>query len=254
MAQKKVFLSAKPDQRVIVRPRRPERLDVDGRVISKEVTGIYAQFNANRLETDDSDVIEGLKKADEFETPGGWWLEDAPPDEPKPTQKQQLSAITKATAKGDTDALRELIDEERAGHNRVALIDQAELALANIEVPDAEQHGKLGRADEPAEDGDDVPKVDPPELTSRIEPEHAREAIIKSEDVAESRGKTVPEGEEAIEKKIEAEEQAAHKAAPDRDDDEETVEAEAETVAKRTAAAGPAKKKAKRGGSKSTRK
>jgi hypothetical protein len=146
-----VFNSFSPNQQVIVQAGRPEARDVNNRVVAQFIPEIRADFSHNQLETDDSKVIDYLKNHDDFNSPRGWWLEGSAPDEPKPTRTDQGKAVARAAARGDVDKLRAVLDEERATHNRPDVIASAEEALANILVPAAEEHGAIGRADEPAE-------------------------------------------------------------------------------------------------------
>jgi hypothetical protein len=187
-----VFNSFSPNQQVIVQAGRPEARDVNNRVVAQFIPEIRADFSHNQLETDDSKVIDYLKNHDDFNSPRGWWLEGSAPDEPKPTRTDQGKAVARAAARGDVDKLRAVLDEERATHNRPDVIASAEEALANILVPAAEEHGAIGRADEPAEEAAGLPRVDPPDTTQgRVEPEVDRERIIKSEEVAEQRANAV---------------------------------------------------------------
>lgn len=209
------FYSYAPNQQVVIRAGVPEARDPNGAVVRQEVTAIYADFKDNRLETDDQTIIKGLRDHDDFNSLRGWWEEGAAPDEPKPTKTQQHKDIVKAATKGDIVALRDLITAERETHNRPEIIQTAEEAISNIQVPQAEEHGAIGRVNEPAENEDAVPKIDPPDTTQgRVEPEVDRERVIKSEDLARARGEAVaaqtheeppeePKG--PVEEKLEAE-------------------------------------------------
>lgn len=178
------FISRSQNQQVVIRAGVQQQTDPLGNVIVQKVDPIYANFQGNRFETTDPEVIKRLREIEGFGKVDGWWEEGDAPDEPKPTQGQQVKAINKLTAKADVDGLHELIEAERAKHNRQYVIDLAEDAISNIEVPASEARAAVARQDEPAESGQ-VPRVDP---VSELTDEDEREKVRKSEKVAEARG------------------------------------------------------------------
>jgi len=61
------------------------------------------------------------------------WDEGAPPSELSPTIKEQSERIFAAVAKFDPDALAKLMQEERATHDRQAVIQVATAALEQLQ-------------------------------------------------------------------------------------------------------------------------
>lgn len=63
----------------------------------------------------------------------GVWDEAAPPSELSPTIKEQSERIFAAVAKLDADAIGKLMDEERATHDRQAVLQVATAALEQLQ-------------------------------------------------------------------------------------------------------------------------
>lgn len=75
-----------------------------------------SQGPANDFTTDDPRVIDKLREHELYNK--DFWEQGAPPDLPKPTVAQQMSAITAAAVKGDIETLKEIAREEQDTHNR----------------------------------------------------------------------------------------------------------------------------------------
>jgi len=100
------------------------------------IPGEAVEFDEQgRFETDDEKLIEWLRGHDQYNSPIGFWELGNAPDEPKPTTQHQVEEITRLTAAGDVPKLQELIEAERATHNRENVIVQAQAGIDALEMP-----------------------------------------------------------------------------------------------------------------------
>ena len=134
------FITPLFDLQVDMRSGQYERVDTQNRVIQEAVEGRSIFFNGYRYETSDPEEIEFLRNHEFFNKPRGIWEEGNAPDEPKPTQKERVRQITRASAQGDIDALEALLTDEQEGHNRPEIVSAIEDALEAVEeaAPKAE--------------------------------------------------------------------------------------------------------------------
>jgi len=88
-------------------------------------------FDNSIFETDDPVAIEFMRSHENFNT--DVWEAGAAPDEPRPTNGEQMAAISQAAAIRDVEALDELIEDEKKTHDRLPIIQAAEAAISAIE-------------------------------------------------------------------------------------------------------------------------
>jgi hypothetical protein len=105
-------------------PDAPE-YDAIGRRVGNP--GKLVEFEDHRLTTSDPEVIDSIRSTRLFNV--SIWQEGEAPNEPKPTIASQLAAITKAVAKQDADGVQAVVEEERATHKRVVVLEAAKNAL-----------------------------------------------------------------------------------------------------------------------------
>lgn len=143
------FQSRSPNQKVVITPGRPERLDGQNRVLSEAVRPKRVEFKPcltddpdspvrsagtgtglvgliGRYTTSDPEEIAALRANPLFATAYGWFEET-------PEADNELAAITEATASGDTKAIEKILAAEHEGYERPEVIAQGEAALAAIE-------------------------------------------------------------------------------------------------------------------------
>jgi hypothetical protein len=150
------FRSVYPNLQVTVEPGRPQLLDINRNVIQTRTSGRHIQFEANRYETSDPEEIEFLKGHEYFDNPRGFWERGASPREPRPTTKDQLADIARASAKGDAEALEALLSGERQTHNRFEVVIAAEAAVEAVQEVAPKKTKKTAEVvAKSAEDNDD---------------------------------------------------------------------------------------------------
>lgn len=116
------FRSRSPNQRVVLRPRRPETRDTNNRIITRAESGKSIQFEQGTYVTDDPGEIEALRNDPQFGN-GYGWVEETP----EPTDV--LEEITNATAAGSSDVIEAIKAREEQGYQRPQVIAQADSAL-----------------------------------------------------------------------------------------------------------------------------
>lgn len=131
------FFAQRPRQVLVKDPLDHER-NYRGQVI-KTLPRSAVEFgkdggDPHLFETSDPELIKWLRSHDKFEAlDGGFWELGNAPDEPKPALAVQLETVARAAAEGDLDAIREVIDTEKATHNREPVFAAAKGALKGIE-------------------------------------------------------------------------------------------------------------------------
>jgi hypothetical protein len=129
------FQSKIPNQRITLDPATYAERSPAGRISTPGFSGRAAQFEGGEFQTDDPEMIAHLRSRPTFEQfgmPNAIWEKDKAPEEPKPTIREQVNAINKAARAGDTEKLALIADEERALHNRDAVLDEVKAALQEL--------------------------------------------------------------------------------------------------------------------------
>lgn len=130
--QKQVTFYAKcHNQLLVIEPGFPPTTDQAGRIISPGKVPVEVQFEGGNFSTQDPDLIATLRDHRLFNV--AFWEHGNAPDEPKPSAKEQLTAITKATADRDAAAIQAVLDAENETHKRPVVIDAAKAALEALE-------------------------------------------------------------------------------------------------------------------------
>jgi hypothetical protein len=133
-ATKPVSYTAKcVNQRLTIEPAYVRRDPLTGLPVDT-FDGTHAQFEEHKFTTSDPAMIAALDNHRLLNL--SFWRDDAPPDEPKPTTKSQLHAITKALVAGNRDALAAVVAEERETHNRALVLEQADQAREALDAAD----------------------------------------------------------------------------------------------------------------------
>jgi hypothetical protein len=82
------------------------------------------------FETDDPEVVEILREREGFNL--DFFEEGNEIGAIKPTESDQIEAIIEATAAEDDEAIQQVLDDEKAGHNRPSVVGAATAALVNV--------------------------------------------------------------------------------------------------------------------------
>jgi hypothetical protein len=151
--KKVTFMSRFPD---LTLTRIPEDyiLDARGAVIGKqkpepdESPWSYS-FDNSILETSDPVAIEFIREHELFNR--DIWEAGAAPDEPKPTNAEQMAIISQAAATRDVEAIEALIEDEKNNHDRLPIIQAAEAALSALEGLPTELGGGSGEGEIPSD-------------------------------------------------------------------------------------------------------
>lgn len=106
--------------------------------------GVSVDFSEGQYSTSDPEIIEWLRNHRQFNVPGyqGFWEDGNAPDEPKPTIPQQQAALEAALDAKDADAVRAVIEEEKATHNREVIFASARIALKALAPSDGTKKEK----------------------------------------------------------------------------------------------------------------
>jgi hypothetical protein len=121
------FYSRGHGQRVTL--KSPEvRYDERGNRI--EIGGTVAEFDNGFWETDDSELADIMREREGFNL--DFFEEGNEPGALKPSEPDALAAIIEATAAQDAEKVETVLAEEKATHNRPAVIGAATTALANV--------------------------------------------------------------------------------------------------------------------------
>jgi hypothetical protein len=144
-AKKVEFVSRSPNLRIVVEPAQPTLRDPRGAVLMMGTSGREIQFEQRAIirpdgiqqwgmyETSDPDEIAFLEAAEGYDTAFGFWRRGSAPGEARPTTAEQLSAIARASAEGNLDALNGVLESERVTHNRFEITAAAEAAIEAVE-------------------------------------------------------------------------------------------------------------------------
>lgn len=124
-----------------------------GEVVNKD-PGLRIEFQQHLFTTEDPELIEFVRNHRFFNSQ--ITEEGNEPDRIRPSLRERIDAIMAASAGHDPDALVDIIEDERATHNRVDVIEVAEQALERM----AEAVEQANPASEPAHEGEgNVPPV-----------------------------------------------------------------------------------------------
>jgi hypothetical protein len=129
------FQAKVANMRIAMEPAFYAERNASGRVTQPGFSGHAIQFEDGEYTTDDPDEIEfirGRPYFNQFATHNAIWEKDAPPEEPQPTIREQTKAINKAARAGDVEKLGEIAEQEKASHNRDAVLDEIKSALAEL--------------------------------------------------------------------------------------------------------------------------
>jgi len=89
------------------------------------------EAEAERLGMTFDELVKWIQEHPEMNT--SIWDEGTPPEAQSPTVKEQSEAIFAAVRKLDPDAIAALMDDERATHNRQAVLQVATVALEQLQ-------------------------------------------------------------------------------------------------------------------------
>lgn len=129
-AKTTTFIAKCSNQLLTMSPSTPAVKALNGAIIAAADPGRHIQFVDGRFETSDSEEIEFLRDHKLFNS--RFYEEGNAPDEPKPTVKEQLSAVARAIAASDPDAIQAVLDEERATHDRDVVTSAAQEGLVAL--------------------------------------------------------------------------------------------------------------------------
>jgi len=137
------FMSRFPDL-TLIRIAQDYQYDARGKVLGVEKpepdeSPWSYSFEDSILETEDDICITFIREHELFNR--DIWEAGAAPDEPKPTNGEQMKAISIAAANRDVVALEELIEDEGKNHDRLPIIQAAEAAISAVEAPPTELGG-----------------------------------------------------------------------------------------------------------------
>ncbi len=142
LTKQRTFFSKCPNQILVVRQPRPLR-DENGRQYEM-VPQLSIDFEGNYFIADEASAAKVGMTMDELVA----WLykhemfnagifEDAPPETQEPSIEVQSKAIIGAAMRQDPDSIQALLEEERATHDRPAVVHAAVAALESIAGEDA---------------------------------------------------------------------------------------------------------------------
>jgi hypothetical protein len=97
------------------------------------------EFANSTFKTDDPKLISFMREHWLFNrAERGFWEMGAPPNEPRPTIDQQMTAIAEAAAMGDLEGVEAVIAEENETHKRPSVLQVADAALKRLKEIDSE--------------------------------------------------------------------------------------------------------------------
>lgn len=133
------FWSQCPNQVLVLDPEDYELNHRGQRV--KRFAPLHVEFENHEARVSDPDVIDRLRGNEEKGIPphprynvlerGFWELGNAP-DEPKPTQQEQIEKISAAAANRDVDAIEAVVKLEEETHRRDTVLAAARGAVKGI--------------------------------------------------------------------------------------------------------------------------
>jgi hypothetical protein len=155
------FQAAREELRLVMRPER-KRFDAEGNPI-ETIEGRHLAFMSHYLTVPAAEKMRG-EKGEDLETAevlaflkrhplygdreeGFWEHKEAAPA----PSAQELEKLTDLAVSGDVEGLRQLVQEERTGWGRKALLEPAEKALETLsarEAPKQERKGAAARTQE----------------------------------------------------------------------------------------------------------
>jgi hypothetical protein len=137
------FFAIKPGQILTMEPEDIEPIPGTRRV--RKVPGKRVEFghagDPHLFTTSDPETLDFLRGNEEegiephrlYNNPNdGFYELDNPPNAPQPTVKEQIVAISKAAVTSDVEAIRQVVELEKATHNRDQVMVAARGALEGI--------------------------------------------------------------------------------------------------------------------------
>lgn len=146
------FYAARHPDLKLIRKARDVELNHRGQIINRiepqpGESPWEVEFQRGVFKTDDPVLIDWLR---DHADNGAFFIEQGV-DEPRPLVSDQLAAISGAAARRDTEAIAEVMVEEKETHNRSVVLDAAAAALSGIAEADEPVSAKASEET----DGDD---------------------------------------------------------------------------------------------------